>query len=369
MTHATTMAWMAGCAALLAGTAPAQQKFVWPAGHTNTEGNSSQAAPFSVSTAWNLRGSRSTTLIAAGSVPFGAGSAITAIAFRRDGQDPATYAALTGSYEVRIGEVADALTPVEGPREPFLSTPQLIGWGSLNQPAAGPPGAGTAPFSIALPFRTPWVWNGNDFGIDVNYNDNATPTWHRDAVYVQPITDAAMRALGAGCKATVPFEPLTWVTGRTGYYGGSLDVMVQAAPLPAGGSAILMLGTQLPGPLSLAQWLPAGCNLYVSPLAQVTTATVLPTNQFSYAMQSLAIPNTPVIAGGIIGLQWLVADTTGTAIGLVVSNGLNAAVGRPAASTPDYGRSFWGYGVTGTGMDYTGHLGPPSYVPVIEFTL
>ncbi|MGE3172022.1 MAG: hypothetical protein AB7O97_05300 [Planctomycetota bacterium] len=134
-------------------------------------------------------------------------------------------------------------------------------------------------------------------------------TWHYGA-----LTPAASTTFGSGCGSQPPFvsADLAWP--------GNPSVHVNAAtfPLPPGNLVLMLIGLdQTSVPLG------SGCSLYFS--TSLFTFLV-PTNGFSLASVSLAIPPDRLLRGLPLIAQAAVADATAP-LGVSVSGGLRVLIG------------------------------------------
>ncbi|MBI5849937.1 MAG: hypothetical protein HZB39_02695 [Planctomycetes bacterium] len=358
-----------GIVPLLPDAAPLRaQGRVWPAPYATAPGESAMDTPFTITSFDASQGSRCATLIRAATLPFGVGSVLNAIAFRRDAVRPDTYATRSGAYEIYIGSVNDAATHGPGMRGIWLQQPVRAGAGNLSLPLAVPPSGGTAPFTIVAPFQFAWTWPGGDMAYDIVFTGSPGTPWRRDAAYRTPRVDAQGWSIGTGCTSSSGFIPQPWLDPDTAVPGGTLALRVQGAPLPAGGVAIMMLG--LPRgfgvPLDPIGF-PVGCKTHVGAFYTLGVPTGAPSRLYAQAIASVPIPATPTLAGAVLATEWVILDLAlGTALPFAISDGFAFQIGT-GATLPNYGRSIWAYGSTQIGASYSGRLAEPDYVPVTEF--
>lgn len=351
----------------LAAASPAQGR-VWPAPYATVPGESAMDTPFTITAFDTAQGSRCATLIRANSLPFGTGSVINAIAFRRDAVRTDIYAPRSGSYEMYVGSVNDAMHHGPGLRGIWLQQPVRVGAGNLSLPLATPPVLGAAPFTIAAPFQFAWTWPGGDMAYDIVFTGSPGTPWRRDAVRRTPRVDGQGWSIGTGCASTSGFVPLPWLDPDTAIPGGTLALRVQGAPLPAGGVAIMMLG--LPRgfgvPLDSIGF-PVGCRTHVGAFYALGVPTGAPSRLYTQATARVQVPATSSLAGAVLAAEWVILDPAlGTVLPFAISDGFAFQLGA-GTTLSNFGRSIWAYGSTQIGVSYSGRLAEPDYVPVTEF--
>lgn len=147
-----------------------------------------------------------------------------------------------------------------------------------------------------------------------------------DRTWTFAATSAEYTAFGAGCAGTAGVPELRAVGAP--YVGTSFRVRI--ANLPTAAFALLALGLSdrtwalgaLPFPMA-AFGMP-GCDLLVSPDATLGMVAVGDT-----ASATVAVPNSPALAGLVLFHQGLVLDPGANAAGAVVSNGARLFVAAP----------------------------------------
>ncbi len=102
--------------------------------------------------------------------------------------------------------------------------------------------------------------------------------------------------------------------------GIAIDVGLRAAP--AGMPAVLLIGGARASVGLAAIGMP-GCVLATQPLASLPGLT----DATGTATATLAVPGSPSLVGGVVDVQWAIADALANPLGLVASHGLEAVIG------------------------------------------
>jgi hypothetical protein len=354
-----------------ADTTSAQSTAVWPPGYATRAGGSSQAAPFTISGARERPTGRSVTTFAAASVPFGAGSVIHEIAYRRDSLDPATYPTARGWLRVDFGAVHDAQRITSAVQHVWTSARSTTAFkGTIDLPTAPPPTTGPAPFDLVIPLRFPWTWSGGDFAIDLAFQGEAGKTWRRDAARIHDGHNAGYEPYGNGCAGSNGLVPFAFVDLIGAVPGGFANVhLSNALRTPQNGLAVNMLGLTQSPPLPLGPFgFPPACRLHVQSLASLSAPTGDRSLAFSRSLVRWPIPNTATLTGVTLATQWLVLDPGySTAVPATSSNAIRFTIGRASSTASvNWGRSLWLYGYR-LNVPQGGELSPPNYVAITRF--
>ena len=364
---------------LLAGSAFSQGGTrVWPVAYANQPGGEQLAAPFTLASGNRLPTARSVTTLKSWSVPFGPGSSIDRIAWRRESVTHNNYSASSGQLEVRVGLIRNAKRPSQTLARLFEDGSSKVFGGSINLPSASSSKGRAAAFQLSVPFATPWNYAGGDFAIDLHFKGSTGTKWLRDAVTPGREIHASFEQVGGrGCFGSNGFAPLTWCELDRAVPGGEFVMHLQGAP-SAGptGTAMWMLGAAggsfagLPLPISLGMF--GGredCELRLNVLQSGGQAVADRSSMFSRSRMSIPIPSDNSTIGAEVTAQWAVLDEAiGTAVPRTTSNAITVKIGAsPPTGSPFYGRSLWNYG-----MDLSGGQGfqrsAANLVPVIQFS-
>ncbi len=320
---------------------------------------------------------RSLTLCAASTLPFSASARLRGVAWRRDASHGATYAGATGHLVVSIGTVVSAAHPTVTFRRLFREPPTVVHDGPIQLPAASPPGGGAAPFSVVVPFGTPWTYTGGDLGVDVSFQGVAAGVWRRDAVRLGDVIPGTVTPLGIGCWTTGGYAPLHWVDATTAVPGATMRVHLEGGPLrPHSLAAAHMLGSGaatyhgVPLPIDVGMLgFPPGCLLRTDVLVNLVAPPADYSTLYSRAQIGMPVPNRPTFVGLRLSGQWLVLDLAQTTpIQAVLSSAETWTLGSAPASAPTfYGRTIWIHGRSRDVPDSGGQIGPRNYVAVTRF--
>jgi hypothetical protein len=233
----------------LAGTSGAQGSSVWPQGYASSAGEGAQNAPFTVTASHPEKRTRSMTTMAGASLPFGAGSVINQIAYRRDSRfRSSSYGGYSGGrLTVDIGPVWSAERPAAAFAANWAGAPSRVFDANFDLPAAGPPGASVPPFTIVIPFSQSWTYGGGDMAVDLLYAGSPPGRWRRDAVRVPVQTNAEFRQIGPGCRGSNGMSPYTYPFVEEGVPGRTVTLHLTGAVRPASSSALENFATNLLG--------------------------------------------------------------------------------------------------------------------------
>ena len=370
------------CVLLLIGAvAQGQSSAIWPPEFRWWTGEHAQATPFSLSPNQTATKARNMTVINPASLPFGKGSTISGIAFRREGEGEGTYAAQTGG-RLRVQFGATNRTELNLSHrfdDNWSQTPTIVFDQSLNLPQAPPP-TGNPPFAIPVAFTKPWTYNGGGMAIDLLYSHTAATTeWFRDAAtYSRGDRRGRSSTIGPGCTGSNGMAPYTYALTGTALPGRELVIALYGSVPPVQPEefyAINIVGystqnhgsTPLPFDLSLIG-LGTGCKLYQN-IIIFQAFTVTPANaQYSRAYALYPIPNSPFLANTAVYTQWFCFDSqVGSSLKVTASNGAEIFLGEPG--TPhNIGQTLWLYGASGGSTDMGETMPGQDYVAVIEFT-
>ncbi len=372
----TRIASIAVALSFVASNATAQNTRIWPIPYQSQPGEGAMSAPFTLSAAHPRRNSRATTTVHASSVPFGVGSTIDEIAFRRDEQDPASYAATSGYCEVRMGPTVSAEDPWANPQQVLQDDVVTTFRANLNLPAANPPSSGTAPFTLVIPFDTSWTYAGGDFAFEVFYEGSASALWRRDAVQIEDREDGRYQTRGGhGVFGTHGYAPMQWIEPDLAVPGGELVFHLTGAPPTYPFGAALQLlghggstfqGQTLPIQLPTDQY-PGGA-LEIHVLLWQLQLTSDFSGEYARSTARWPVPTSTGLTGLTFASQWLVLDPANSApLPLLTSSALEVDIG--TASTTEsisYGRTLWSYGAPEQRRHYY-ERSPRNYVPVTRF--
>ncbi|MCA8942282.1 MAG: hypothetical protein KDB80_06940 [Planctomycetes bacterium] len=342
---------------------------VWPSVYQTQAGEGAMSAPFTLNPGQIRNDARSITTIDAQSLPFGPGSVINELAFRRDTLDAQTYGAVTGYCEVYIGVVENGMLPTGNARWLMRDAKKVFA-GNLSIPAASRPSSGTAPFSLVIPFQSTWTYPGGDLGFEVSWVDSAGNKWRRDAVEIEDRVDGTFSNVGGhGMFGTHDYAPMQWIDPGEAVPGGQLTFHLEGAPPERPfGSAVHYLGQLRSQPIQLQQHPYVGGEFWIEPFLSRLLLTSDHASEYARATVSWNLNNDPALSGIVFASQWLVLDAhQNVRIPVLPSDAMTVEVG--SASTTDhiaYGRSLWAYG-KGSNRNQALQRGPRNYVPVTRF--
>lgn len=357
--------------ALLCVTAlHAQQTRVWPNGYQTQPGQGTMSAPFTITAGQVRNNARAMTLIHANSLPFGPGSVIEEMAFRRDVHDPQAFNALSGTLEVYIGTVPSVDDPI-GNIHHMTREATRVFLGTLSIPGASRPSSGVAPFSLVIPFDRPWTYPGGDLMFELHWTDTWGTVWRRDAVELDDGVDPTVTPIGGhGQFGSHGYAPAQWAALEDSVPDGQLCFHLEGAPpeRPVG-SAVFYLGVARTQPLLMpAPDYIGGGEFWVDPIL----SEVMLTGDYAidYARASIAVPlgGGTSLTGVEFAAQWLVLDQNqNVTYPVLASNALKIKIGaRSTTSHIRYGRSLWAYG-KGPSRSQALQPGPDNYVPITQF--
>lgn len=356
-----------------ADEAVAQSLHVWPPGHATTNGNSAMASPLTVPAQTFQKRVITSSTIRGATLPFGAGTTITHLSWRRDAQDAATnYPQLDGFLVIKMGPVPDALQSNGSFNYVFTTAP---GWTVVRRrnPITIPArGVGNAAFIPDIALDEPYAYSGGDIAIVMEFelSSPASSIWRRDANFVAPAADAIASSYFPGCVGTNGFVPhLSADLGRA-RVAGSIEVTVDLLPrlngLPQ--FCVLVFGTApiLPVPLTVIGSAPS-CQIVVSPIVTELLPVHGQSVRFGRASLVAPIANVPALAGATVFFQAIAFDAAPSS-SPTSSNGLAIQLGPAVAPTQGLGRTAWRYGALGNDVPSGGQVSPIDYVPVWRFT-
>jgi hypothetical protein len=369
----------AGMGLLCTVAARAQATRVWPTGYASTPGQDAMSSPFTVNRAAPGNKTRSMTTIVGSSLPFGPGSVVTRLGFRRDARyRSVTYqASQAGHLSVYMGAIRSAATPNANMDANWLGAPSLVFDANLDVPAAAPPGTGTAaPFSLTLTLGQPFTYRGGDIAIDLTFQASPGSLWRRDAVALDagPATGSWL-TIGSGCAGSQGFTGYTYPRIESTVPGRTLQIELEGAVLPStlglnilGESMNTFAGVPLPFNLQ-AQGLGSSCFLRCSIALAQPVAVATASTQFSRGRAQWPLPNSPSLVGATLFSQWLLSDPGVTSpTKLTVSNGIAVTLGAPDPNPRTIaGRTIWRYEACGCVLD-GGAFSSKEFVPITEFT-
>ncbi len=372
------------CAALavglLASAGSAQSSAVWPSSYANRPGEEAMNAPFSVSRGHSTNKARSMTVMVGSTLPFGPGSVINKIAFRRDNKHlTETYGNVSGgSLKVDMGYTDRDGNDINGSfYENWKELPTTVFTGTFKLPHGAPP-FGVAPFALAIPLQVPWTYWGGNIAIDLLYEHPfPSTTWRRDAIAWPTQVNGTYVDLGGGCKGSNGFVPYghpfadTAVPGSTmvlGLYGN----VPPPNPFAPETMAVNWLGSNTSswGPVSLPfdmgnMGLPWGCMLKTDILSIQVTLAQNPSSLYgrSYALWDL--PNEQTLTGLTLFTQWMCPDSgLSTQQKFTLSNAQAIRLGTPdPLPRKVMGRTIWLQGATG-GVQDSGRMSREEFVPI-----
>ncbi|MFN3242387.1 MAG: hypothetical protein ACE37K_12840 [Planctomycetota bacterium] len=346
------------------------QYHYWPAGFANQPGGSAQATPFSISPNTATSNTRALCTLKAASLPFGPGTVLNELAFRRDSQHATGYPAVNGNLRVKIGVVPDAMRPSGRFQSAWLGEPQQVFNGTpFSLPNAPFPGSGTAaPFDLVIPFTKPFTYLGGDLGIDIEWTGPPNTDWKRDAIQLPFDQSGDFRALGAGCPGSTTYGPNLWVDVQNLRPGGSINLRLDGCAPPALASFYLGLPTTSPVPLS-PFGLGATCAAHIGPALTWNSLVGDVSTRYARARLDLPLPNDPLLIGAPLSFQALALDFfVASSAPFVSSNAIDVICGAPSGIAPvEYGRTIWVWGSRGNNRVDGSFVSPPNYVPVIRF--
>src|SRR5690606_25678220 len=155
-----------------------------PVGYANKPGNSAMATPLSVAKSTRLHTTRVMTSIRGSTLPVSRGQSITRIAWRRDAMHSQSYSGVSGHLRIRMGVVPDARDLSGACQDAWESSAvEVVRRRAYSVSSAGAPGSGrAAPFLPPIEFDTPFVYEGGDIAVEIEFTGPAGAVWRRDAV-------------------------------------------------------------------------------------------------------------------------------------------------------------------------------------------
>ena len=370
------------CAVLLSGDLTCQT-WVWPASYATRPGEGALNTPFSVATGVATNASRLLVVIQAASLPFPSGTVIHELAFRRDRQDSSTaYGAMSGQLRVLIGTTSVAPDQIHDAHmgDLWSAAPTQCLDAAVSLPAAAAPGATLPGFTAVFPLAAPFTWTSGNLVIDLRFIATPPTTWRVDAMASPPQQDGRLRPIGAGCRGSNGFLPISTASLDTAVPGSTLHLRVDQTRIPAtaqapdnfalswlGDSASQYSGVPLPFSLQ-PLGLPSGCWLRTSMTAVQVVPVGSPSLVFARAESFWRLPSDPGLVGATLYAQWLLNDSGLTApLRMTVSDALAITLGTPDPAPHRWiGSVLWRYGATGSDHE----SGVPPYqelAPVIRF--
>lgn len=345
---------------------------VWPPGYDTVPGGSAQATPFSISPNTATANTRALFTLKAASLPFGPGTVINELAFRRDSQFAVGYASANGRLRVKIGVVPDAMRPAGRIQSVWVDTPtEVFNGAPITLPPAAFPGTGTvAPFNLIITFTKPFTYLGGDLGIDVEFTGPRNTVWNRDAVQLPYDESGDFRHIGPGCPGSTTYGPSLWVDVQDLRPGGAVNLHLDGCSKITPSLAVFFFGTPLPAsiPLVTTGFGPL-CSAHVSPAISVTSLIGDVSTRYARSQINIPLPNNALLIGAPLSFQALALDYfVQSGLPMVVSNGLDVICGAPSGAPPvEYGRTIWLWGSLGNNRVDGAFVSPPNYVPVIRF--
>ncbi len=375
--------------ASLAVALPSQ--FVWPASYASVPGNAVMNAPFSyrpvtVQSGQAALGTRCMVIIDPASLPFGTGTVLTQLAFRRDVSYPTQgYAGETGSLSVRLGRANLLPNDVQDVRFARLwdgAWTEVAAIPSFSVPAEPAPGTNLPSFNLVIPFTNSYTWQGGPLAIDIVFTPSGgVPTQFRIDAFAQPRPQTgSSRRVGEGCTGSNGFTPFHYALPETTMPGMSMRVQVEGGRLPPtpGSFEILAFhlvglqntsyqGSPLPFALSTFGGLPS-CFLRTDPLLSYTVLVRNNSRMFSRAVNSVPLPANSALVGAVLYSQWLLPDTgTAAPLPIIASDAQAITLGEIVPTpTPRMACTIWKYGAAGFDNE-SGRMVPDGYGPVIRF--
>jgi hypothetical protein len=166
----------------------------------------------------------------------------------------------------------------------------------------------------------------------VNSNrEKRTPWWTVDAAMTDCL--GTTTALGTSCIGDLPEQPAGAEPATLA--PGSAATFWLRGPRTEGW-AVLMLGSRDPD-LDLTPFGARGCRLRTdAAILDQMSLTRLAASPIGLSTMAVPLPANASLTGSSLFAQWLVLDPTVGSLGLGLSNGVKATLGRPADS-----RSAW----------------------------
>lgn len=354
------------------GVSALRAQGVWPRGYASVVGGRASATPFSISKALSPQRTRMVLAIAGSSLPFGKGTKLRGIGFRRDGIVQADYTAYAGSIRVRIRTIADA-RQVTASVALFFDASHEVYRGPVAVPAAPKPrGSQPANFDLRITFAQPWEYTGGDLVLECNVEGPAGAVWRCDTVDLGHEVGGTSSVLGPGCATSTTAVPTLAVEDLRGVRpGGTVKLVQERLPLPPIGAAGLFVIGQASPPVALGPAFPPGCDLYVLPILPIQAGT-FGDRASTYARSTLKLSTVSdrQLVGARFAVQGLAIDTGLTSkVPIALTNALELEFGPIASSIAlgFTGRAFWVYGSQPTGRTEGARSGPKNRVVVVEF--
>jgi hypothetical protein len=368
---------------LLASAGSAQSSAVWPPQYANRPGEQAMNTPFSVSPGHVTRKSRSMTVMVAGSLPFGPGSVINKIAFRRDNKHlSTTYWGSSGSLDVDLGYTSRDGETMDGSfYENWKERPTRVFLGDFKVPQADPP-FGVAPFALAIPLHVPWTYRGGNIAIDMMYESPGGPTtWRRDAIAWPAQVNGTYVDLGGGCRGSNGLVPYGYPYVETAVPGSTMVLGLYGAVPPRSPSApeslaVNWLGSNtsawgpVPLPFDMGNLgFPWGCMLKTDIVMMQVALTQNPSSLYTRSYAIWQLPNESTLSGLTLFTQWMCPDSALSAKQKFTLSNAQAIRLGTANPVPRklIGRTVWLHGATGSVED-SGRTSREEFVPITQFS-
>jgi hypothetical protein len=343
---------------------------VWPQGYANVNGGAAAAPPFTISAGILPVRTRAVVAIAGSSLPFPATHVIHGIAFRRDAVYSTPYNGYNATVQVRLKSITNAAALTSAAHLVFSQSDEVFS-GPVPVPGASSPGGGTAPFSLPIPFSTAWTYPGGDIAMEISVTGPAGSMWRCDAVRLPWNEGGISFGVGGGCPTSAGDIPPMIVRDLTeAHPGGTIEYVVDRLPTPPyGGMMAFLVGIQSPGYSPGPQFDPS-CQVFLNPVAFAVSGQY--GNRLANHARGglmIAIPNAAAFAGLPLCLQGVYLDlgrTQGYPVGFTQAAFVEVGALPPPASS-FIGQAQWIYGSLAPGSVQGLQMGPPNFVPVIEF--
>ena len=263
---------------------------------------------------------------------------IGALWFRRDELRGRFFQSSTTHLKIRV---ASAGRPTTAPSRRFADNlgpnAQTVFDGTLNLPATGPPpgiipAVWTTPWAIRIPFSTGgFPYQNGDLCIQVDgtpQNPPANFIWWVDCDHEADV--GTVQQIGTACGAPATETQRTAGAWGRGMVAGSTFTMVSWGW--PGSIGVMMLGTALPGPLSLDFVQAPNCQLYVQP--QITVPAIYPAafngETFGRLPLVVHVPSHTAFLATRVAAQWANIEPPGSFSnpgGITTTNGLDITLG------------------------------------------
>lgn len=370
---------------LLAPAGGAQSSVVWPSQYANRRGEEAMNTPFSVSAGHPTAKARSMTVMVGSSLPFGPGSVINKVAFRRDHKHlSTTYSGNSGgSLRVDVGPTfRDGNDMGSSFWDNWSERPTTVFVGDFKLPHAAPPSSGVAPFALAIPFQVPWTYPGGNMAIDLLYEfPNRPSVWRRDAMAAPAQVNGTYVDLGGGCRGSNGLVPHGYPYVDTAVPGSTMILSLYGTVPPRNPSApenlaVNWLGSNtsswgpVPLPFDLGNLgFPWGCVLKTDIVSLQVARAVNPSTLYGRAYAVWPLPNEWSLVGLTLFTQWAIPDSAlSAAQKFTLSNAQAIKLGTQDPMPRRFiGRTAWLQGATGAVQD-GGRTSREEFVPITEFT-